>query len=88
MNLSKHEMRLIAKMRGIRVKKLTSKTELFRILKRKYKKIYNKSPFKLIITDLRSNLSKRGHKLIKNGLKYAGERKELTNVQVKILKRI
>ena len=34
MNLSKHEMRLIAKMRGIRVKKLTSKTELFRILKK------------------------------------------------------
>ena len=37
MNLSKHEIRLIAKMRGIRVKKSTSKTELFRILKRKDK---------------------------------------------------
>ena len=30
-NLSKHEMRLIPKMRGINVKKSTSKTELFRI---------------------------------------------------------
>ena len=30
-NLSKHEMRLIAKMRGINVKKSTSKIELFRI---------------------------------------------------------
>ena len=30
-NLSKHEMRLIAKMRDINVKKSTSKTELFRI---------------------------------------------------------
>ena len=30
-NLSKHEMRLIAKMRGINVKKSISKTELFGI---------------------------------------------------------
>ena len=30
-NLSKQEMRLIAKIRGIKVKKLTSKIELFRI---------------------------------------------------------
>ena len=34
-NLSKHEMRLIAKMRGINVKKSTSKIELFGILKKK-----------------------------------------------------
>ena len=34
-NLPKHEMRLIAKMRGIKVKKSTSKTELFRILKKR-----------------------------------------------------
>ena len=33
-NLSKHEMRLIAKMRGINVKKSTSKIELFRILRK------------------------------------------------------
>ena len=33
-NLSKHEMRLIAKVRGIQVKKSTSKTEFFRILKK------------------------------------------------------
>ena len=31
-NLLKHEMRQIAKMRDIKVKKSTSKTELFRIL--------------------------------------------------------
>ena len=36
-NLSKHEMRLIAKMSGINVKKSTSKIELFRILKKKAK---------------------------------------------------
>ena len=36
-NLSKHEMRLIAKMRDINVKKSTSKIELFRILKKKTK---------------------------------------------------
>ena len=34
-NLSKHEMRLIAKVRGIKVKKLTSKIELFKILKKR-----------------------------------------------------
>ena len=36
-NLSKHEMRLTAKMRGINVKKSTSKIELLRILKKKTK---------------------------------------------------
>ena len=33
------------------------------------KHLFNESPFKSIITDIRSNLSKRGHKLIKNMLK-------------------
>ena len=79
-------MRLTAKMRGIKVKKSISKTKLFRILKRKDKIIYNESPFRSIITDIRSNLSNRGHKLIKNGLKYAEEIKELTNLQVKSFK--
>ena len=32
--------------------------------------LINESPFKSIITDIRSNLSKRGHELIKKGLKY------------------
>ena len=34
MNQSKHETRLIAKMRGIKFKKSTGKTELFRILEK------------------------------------------------------
>ena len=58
-NLSKHEMRLIAKMRGIKVKKSTSKFELFRI-KKTDKITYNESPFKSIIADIRSELSKKG----------------------------
>ena len=41
-------MRLTAKMRGIKVKKSISKTELFRILKRKDKSINLKSKFKPI----------------------------------------
>ena len=86
MNQSKHEMRLIAKMRGIKVNKSASKTELFRILKRKDKITYNDSPFKSIIVDIRSNLPKRGYKLIKNGLKNSEEIKELTNSQVKRFK--
>ena len=36
-NLSKHKMRLIAKMRGMKVKKSASKIELFRIFLKKYK---------------------------------------------------
>ena len=78
-------MRLIAKMRGIKLKKSISKIELFRILK-KYIITYNESPFKSIIADIRSELSKKGNKLIKNGLKYVEEMKELTNLQVKSFK--
>ena len=87
-NLSKHEMRWIAKMKGIKIKKSTSKTELFWILKKEDKKTYNESPFKSVIADIRSEHPKKGHKLIKNGVKYAEEMKGLTNSQVKKLKRI
>ena len=79
-------MKLIVKMRGIQVKKSTSKIELFRISKQADKMTYNESPFKSIIADIRSNLSKKEHNLIKNGLKYAEEMKELTNLQVKRFK--
>ena len=51
-------MRLIVKIRGIKVKKSISKTELFTILKRKDEIICNESPFKSVITDIRSNLLK------------------------------
>ena len=85
-NLSKYEMRFIAKMTGIKVKKSTSKIELFRFLKKADKITYNESPFKSIIVDIRYNLLKRGHKFIKNGLKYAEEMKELTHLQVKSFK--
>ena len=47
--------------------------------------LLNESSFKSIITDTGSNLSKRGHKLIKNGLKYE-EMKDLTYSQVKSFK--
>ena len=55
----------------------------FEFLKKTDKITYNESQFKSIIADITSNLSKRRHKLIKNGLKYAEEMKELTNLQVK-----
>ena len=58
-------MRLIANMRGIYVKKATSKIELFRILKREDKITYKESPFKSIIADIRKKLSKNGQKLKK-----------------------
>ena len=48
--------------------------------------MFNESSFKSKITDIRSNLPKRGHKLIKNGHKYAEEMKDLTYSQVKSFK--
>ena len=38
----------------------------------------NESSFKSIISDIRNSLPRRGHILIKNGLKYAEESKKLT----------
>ena len=85
-NLSKHEMRLIAKMKGINVKKSTSKIELFRILRKEDRITYKESPFKSIIADIRNKLSKNGNKLIKKGLYYAEKIKELTESQLKNIK--
>ena len=50
------------------------------------KYLFNECPFKSIITDIRSNLRKREHNLIKNGLKYAEEMKDLTYSQVQSFK--
>ena len=86
-NLSKHEMRLIAKMKDINVKKSTSKIELFRILKKEDKITYKESPFKSIIQDIKDKLSKSGDKLIKNGLYHVEEIKKLTELQIKISKK-
>ena len=63
-NLSKHEMRLIAKMRAINVKQSTSKIELFRIFKKEDKITYNESPFKSEIQNIKDKLSKNGDKFI------------------------
>ena len=43
--------------------------------------LFNESPLQSIISDIRSNISKEGHKLIKNGLKYTEEMKDLTYSQ-------
>ena len=54
------ELRLIADMRGIKVKKNTQKKK-FKILKKYDIKTYNESPFKSIILDIRSILPKKGY---------------------------
>ena len=77
-NLSEYEMRLIAKMRGINVNKSTSKTELFRILKKENKITYKESPFNSIIQDIRDNLLKNGNKMIKNVFIMLKKMKDLT----------
>ena len=83
-NLSKHEMRLIAKMRGINVKKstITKKDKK----KKKEKITYTESPFRPVIQDIKDKLSKSGDKLIKKGLYYVENMKELTEPRVKIIK--
>ena len=62
-NLSKHEMRLIAKIRGINVKKSTT-TKIDK-RKKKDKITYKESPFRPVIQDVKDKLSKSGDKLIK-----------------------
>ena len=47
---------------------------------------HNESPFKSIISDIRSILPKKGSKKIKKGLKYAEEIKKLTPLQVENFK--
>ena len=81
-NFSKHEMRLIAKMRGINVKKSTSKIELFRILT-KDKITYKESLFKSIIVDSRNKLSKHADKLIEKGLYYAEKNERINRITSK-----
>ena len=73
-------------MRGINVKKSTSKIELFRILKKEDNITYKKSLSKSIIQDFKDKLSKSGDKLIKKGLYYVEEGKKLTESQVKNIK--
>ena len=85
-NLSKHEMILIAKMRGINVTKSARKIELFTIFKKGDKITYKESPFKSIIQNFRNTLSKNGNKMIKKGLYYVEKMKELTESQVKNIK--
>ena len=58
-NLSNHEMRLIADMRGIKAKKTLKKDKLFKILKKYDKITYDVSPFKSIILDIRSTLPQK-----------------------------
>ena len=55
-NLSKHEMRLIAKMRGINVKKSTTTKKDKR--RKKDKITYKESPFRPKIQDIKDKLSK------------------------------
>ena len=71
-------MRLIAKMRGINVKKSTRKIELFKIFKKEDKITYKESLFKSITQDIKDKLSKSGDKLIKKALYYVEEMKKLT----------
>ena len=85
-NISKYEMRLIAKIRGINVKESASKIELFRIFKKEDKITYKEFSFKSIVADIRNRLSKNGDKLIKQALCYVKEMKKIKESEVKNIK--
>ena len=80
--LSKSGLMMIADMRGVKVRNVSKKGELFKILKKNVKKTYNELPFKSITLDIRSILPKKGCKKIKKGLEYVEEMRELTFLQI------
>ena len=82
-NLSKREIRFIAKMRGINVNQQV-KLNYLRLIEDKI--TYRESPFKSIIQNIRNKLSKNGNKLIKKGFYHVEEMKKLTESQVKNIK--
>ena len=84
--LSKHELRIIADMTDVKFEKALKKDEIFNILGEYYEERYDESPFKSIISDIRSILPKKGYKTLKKGLKYAEEIKELISLQIENLK--
>ena len=63
-SLSKDEIRLIANIKGVKVKKALKKYKLFKILRKNDKITYNESPLKSIILDIRSISPKKGYKKI------------------------
>ena len=56
--------------------------EVFNILIKYYEEIYDESPFKSIILDIKSILPEKRYKKIKGILKYAEEMKELSFLQI------
>ena len=80
--LSKHELRIISEMAGIKLEETLKKNETCDNLGECYEEIHDKSPFKLIILDIRSILPKKGCRKIKRGFKYVEEMKELTSLKI------
>ena len=64
--LSKHALRKIADMIDVKLEKALKKAKIFDILGEYYEEIYDESPFKSIISDIRSILPKKGYKTLKN----------------------
>ena len=79
-------MRLIAGKKGIKVKKTLKIDELYEILRKYDKIIYDESLFKSIISDIRSILPKTRCKKLKKCLKYIEEIRELTYLQIEKFK--
>ena len=75
-SLSKHELSTIADMIDVKLEKTLKKDEMFDSLTKHCKEVYDESPFKSIILDIRSILPKKGQKNIEKGLKYIEEIKE------------
>ena len=73
--LSKQELSIIADMSNIKLEKTLKKDEILDISNIYYDEVYDESPFKSIILDIRSILPKKRCKEIKEYFKYVEEKK-------------
>ena len=92
MKLSKSEMFLIAKMRGIKVSKKIKKDDLIRLFSQEDEIPHKKSPFESIIENIReklqilsSKISKSESNLIRRGLYEVEKVKNLSESSIKII---
>ena len=73
-------------MSKIKLEKDLEINEIFDILNEHYDEVYEESPLKPLVFDIRSILPKKGFKELQEYLNYVEEKKELTSLEMKNLK--
>ena len=75
-------------MSNIKLEKTPKKDKIFNILNKYYDEVYDESPFKSIILNIKWVLPKKASKEIKEYLKYVQEKRELTSFEIENFKNI